>query len=165
MAEEAQAETEETIQPAQPDDASEGVPSDYLGLTQEEIDREEEFMRGIPRFNLAAFLMPPFWGPAHGVWATILYYPVWVWLDNCIYGAYTVGTPGTIAIAVIMVLSYIVVTLMFSLVAGPMSAHRAAEQGVAKKSYIKRQRIWAVVCVLLAVVFLALATYYNLNLR
>jgi len=51
-------------------------------LTDEQIKAEEEFMRGLPRFNVAAFLLPPIWGPAHGFWVTILYYPIWLFVDN-----------------------------------------------------------------------------------
>ncbi|MBR3257911.1 MAG: viscotoxin-A3 [Eggerthellaceae bacterium] len=122
-------------------------------------------MAGIPRFNLAAFLMPPIWGPAHGNWVTILYYPLWVFVDNCIYSAYTMRTAGTIAIAVVMVLSLAAATWMFAMVAGPMAAHRAAERGISKETYVRRQKIWAVVCIVIAVLMLGFATYYNLALR
>ena len=139
--------------------------SEYLGLTAEEVIREDEFMEGIPRFNLAAFLLPPVWGPAHGIWITILFYPIWMFVDNCLYGAYTNRAPWTIVMAAVVVVSLAVATYLFAMVAGPMSAHRAAEMGVAKETYIRRQRIWAVVCVILAVVMLGLATYYNLAIR
>ena len=44
-------------------------------LTDEEIAREDEFLKGLPRFNIGAFLLPPIWGAAHGFWVTILFYP------------------------------------------------------------------------------------------
>ena len=157
---------EEVLQEAfEADEAEAGEESDYLGLTAEEVAREDEFMAGIPRFNLAAFLLPPIWGPAHGNWITILYYPLWVFVDNCIYSAYTMRTAGSIAIAVVMVVALAAATWMFAMVAGPMAAHRAAERGISKETYIKRQRIWAVVCVILAALMLGFATYYNLALR
>ena len=46
-----------------------------------------------------------------------------------------------------------------------MAAHRAAEMGVAKETYIRRQRIWAVVGVVVAALMLGFATYYNLAFR
>ena len=142
-----------------------GEESEYLGLTAEEVAREDEFMAGIPRFNLAAFLMPPIWGPAHGNWVTILFYPLWVFVDNCIYSAYTMRTVGTIIMAAIMVVSLAAATWMFAMVAGPMAAHRAAERGISKETYIRRQKIWAVVCIVIAALMLGFATYYNLAIR
>ena len=139
--------------------------SEYLDLTPEEIAREEEFMAGIPRFNLAAFLLPPIWGPAHGNWITILFYPLWIFVDNCIYSAYVMRTPGAIAIAVVMVVALAVATWMYAMVAGPMAAHRTAEMGVPKEKYIRRQRIWAVVSIVVAALMLGFATYYNLAFR
>ena len=158
--------TEETTE-SMPD-ANEDISnanSEYAGLTSEEVAREDAFMAGIPRFNLAAFLMPPIWGPAHGIWLTILYYPIWLFVDNCLYAAYEDPIAWKIILAAVVAVTLALATYIFAMVAGPMSAHRAAAMGVDKDVYIRRQRIWAVVCVILAVLFLGFATYYNLALR
>ena len=42
-------------------------------LTDEQIAREEKFLEGIPRLNIGALFLPPIWGPAHGMWAAILF--------------------------------------------------------------------------------------------
>ena len=42
-------------------------------LTDEQIAREEEFLSGMPPLNVGALFLPPIWGPAHGMWATILF--------------------------------------------------------------------------------------------
>ena len=47
-------------------------------LTDEQIAQEEKFLEGIPRLNIGALFLPPIWGPAHGIWITILWYPVWL---------------------------------------------------------------------------------------
>ena len=47
-------------------------------LTDEEIAREEKFLKGVPRVNIGALFLPPIWGPAHGMWAAILFYPIWL---------------------------------------------------------------------------------------
>ncbi len=44
-----------------------------MALTDEQIAQEEKFLAGMPRFNIAAFLLPPVWGPAHGMWAAIVF--------------------------------------------------------------------------------------------
>ena len=138
---------------------------EYVGLTADEVKREDEFMEGIPRFNLAAFLLPPIWGPAHGNWITILYYPLWCFVDNCFFAAYIDPTPAKIIMAILVGVSLAVATYMFAMVAGPMAAHRAAERGVTKETYIRRQKIWAVVCIIFGALLLAGATYYNLAVR
>ena len=59
-------------------------------LTDEQIAREEKFLEGIPRLNIGALFLPPIWGPAHGMWAAILFYPIWLFADNMFYAAYAV---------------------------------------------------------------------------
>ncbi|MEG0459959.1 MAG: viscotoxin-A3, partial [Gordonibacter sp.] len=59
------------------------------GLTDEQIANEERFLEGIPRLNIGALFLPPIWGPAHGFWASILFYPVWLFADNTFYAAWT----------------------------------------------------------------------------
>ena len=38
----------------------------------------------LPRFNVAAFAMPPVWGAFHGQWAGVLFLPIWVFVDSAI---------------------------------------------------------------------------------
>ena len=115
-------------------------------LTDEEIAREEKFLKGVPRVNIGALFLPPIWGPAHGMWAAILFYPIWLFADNTFYAAF--ATPSAL-----------------SIVSQPFAAHRAAEHGVSREKYLSRQRIWAVVSVIVGCVMIAAATYYNLVIR
>ena len=50
-------------------------------LTDEQIAQEEKFLKGLPRVNIGALVMPGIWGPAHGFWACILFYPLMIFID------------------------------------------------------------------------------------
>ena len=134
-------------------------------LTDEQIAEEEKFLAGLPRVNIGALLMPGIWGPAHGFWVCILFYPLYIFLDYVIYGAYINPQPWTIAFALICSVLFVGVSIGFSLVSQPIAAHRAADKGVSREEYLKRERIWAIVCVIILIVALAWATYYNLEVR
>lgn len=135
------------------------------GLTDEQIKQEQEFLKGIPRINIGALLVPPVWGPAHGMWATVLFYPLWLFVDNAIYAAYTEGTILSIIIAVLLGVSIVVGTMVFSLLSQPFAAHRAAEKGIEKERYLRNERIWAIVGLALAIVVVAWASYFNIAIR
>ncbi|MGI6104857.1 MAG: viscotoxin-A3 [Raoultibacter sp.] len=135
-------------------------------LTDEQIKREDEFMKGIPRLNIGALFVPPVWGPAHGIWATILFYPLWLFADNALYAAYTQQTVLAFVVALVLVLSLAIGTVVFAILSQPYAAHRAIDQkGMSKEQYLKREKIWAIVCVILGIAMLAWATYYNLVVR
>lgn len=134
-------------------------------LTDEQIREEEKFLKGLPRFNVGAFFMPPIWGPAHGIWITILYYPAWLLLDNLLFAAYLDPNIVNVVLAVSALVVIAGVTVAFAIVSQPYAAHRAEAHGVSRETYLKRERIWAVVSILIAVVMLVLATIYNLTIR
>ena len=134
-------------------------------LTDEQIAEEEKFLKGLPRVNLGALLMPGIWGPAHGMWVAILFYPLWVFVDNIIFNAYLNPEPIAIVLAVIVGVAMIAFSVAFAIVSQPFAAHRAENRGVSRETYLKRQRIWAIVSFVLAVIAIAWATYYNLEIR
>ncbi len=135
------------------------------GLTDEQVRREEAFMKGLPRVNVGALLMPAIWGPAHGFWVTILFYPAWLVADNVFYAAYEAPTPLSIIIAALTFVILLGVTVAFAIVAQPLAAHRAEARGVTRAEYLKRQKVWIIVSAIIAVAFLGLATWYNLAWR
>lgn len=135
------------------------------GLTDEQVRREEAFMKGLPRVNVGALLMPAIWGPAHGFWVTILFYPAWLVADNVFYAAYEDPTPLSIIIAALTFVILLGVTVAFAIVAQPLAAHRAEARGVTRAEYLKRQKVWIIVSAIIAVAFLGLATWYNLAWR
>ena len=136
-----------------------------MALTDKQIKAEEEFLRGIPRFNLAAFLLPPLWGPVYGFWITILFYPAWLFMDNLLYSACSNPSLVTVVMALIVCVTYVIFCVAFSLVSQPLAYHRAHAKGVSKEKYLKQQRMWAVVAVVIAALMLGFATYYNLEVR
>ena len=142
-----------------------GVQAHQSVLTDEQIACEEEFLKGLPLINVGALFLPPIWGPAHGFWITILYYPAWLFADNCFYAAYSERTTSSIVFAVIVFLSLLAVTLVFARLSQPYAAHRAVARGATKEEYIRRERVWAICCVVAGLVMIAAATYYNLVIR
>lgn len=134
-------------------------------LSKEQIAAEEKLMQGIPRFNIGAFVLPPIWGPAHGIWASIIFYPLWLVADNSFYAAWTERTPLAIGLAVGIFVVLVAITSAFSILGQPLAARRAAALGKTKQEYLKTQRIWAVVCVIIGIAALAAATYYNFEIR
>ena len=135
------------------------------GLTDEQIAAEEKFMEGLPPVNIGALFMPGIWGPAHGFWVCILFYPLYIFADYMFYGAYAMPEVWTIALAVITGVLLVALHIAFARVSGPLAAHRAESKGVSRETYLKRERIWAVVSVILAIAALAWAPYYNLDVR
>ncbi len=134
-------------------------------LTDEQIAREEEFLKGIPRVNIGALFLPPIWGPAHGLWASILFYPVWLFADNVFYAAYSERTVFSIVVALVVLVTLTAGTVAFAIVGQPLGAHRAAARGVDKAGYLKAERRWAVISVAVGLLMIAAATYYNLVIR
>lgn len=135
------------------------------GLTDEQVAREKEFLKGLPRLNIAALFLPPVWGPAHGFWAAILFYPIWLFADNTFYAAWTERSPLAIVVAAVVFVSLTAGTVAFSLIGQPLAAHRAAARGTDRAVYMKHQRIWAIVSVIVGLGMIAAATYYNLVIR
>ena len=131
----------------------------------QETPIEEISLEGLPPLNLGALFMPPIWGPAHGIWITILYYPAWLLIDNLFYGVYENPQPLTITLAVISGLILAGVTIVFARASLVYTLRRDLSRGKTKEQYRKRQVIWAVTMGILAAVMLGAATYYNLVIR
>lgn len=135
------------------------------GLTDEQIAQEQAFMKGLPRLNWGALFMAPVWGPAHGMWATFLYYPLWIFVDNCVFAAVHEPSPLSVSVAVLLSVVTVASCVVFAIVSQPLAAHRAESLGVSRAVYLRRERIWAVAGALGAAAVLALATWYNLCVR
>ena len=141
------------------------IPDQPQGLTDEQIAAEEKFLRGLPYLNLGALFMPPIWGPGHGSVLTILFYPLWIFCDNVFYAAY--ATPGflSISVAVVVFVTMALVTVGYARLSQPQAWHRAYDKGKTKEEYLKSERVWAVAMGALAVVLIAVATWFNLCVR
>lgn len=134
-------------------------------LSESDIKREEKFLQGIPRINVGALILPAIWGPGHGLWVAILFYPLWILADSLIFAAWSEPKPLSIVLACITLLILLLGSVVFSLLGQPLAAHKAAAKGVSKEDYLKREKIWTIVCVVLALAAVAWASYYNIMIR
>ncbi|MEG2368857.1 MAG: viscotoxin-A3 [Raoultibacter sp.] len=134
-------------------------------LTDEQIKQEDAFLKGMPPLNIGALFLPPIWGPAHGMWATILFYPIWLLADNAFYAAFVQRNALSYIIAAIIFITLTAGTFVFARLAQPFAAHRAVAGGKSKKDYLRAERVWAVVCVVFGSAALVAATYYNVVIR
>ena len=136
---------------------------------ESDIEREariaESYLQGTPRINIGALLIPPIWGPAKGIWATILWYPLWVFADNCLFAWWSTNTVEATVFGVLTLVLLVVVTVLFAILSRPYAALRAVQKGKTKEEFQRAERIWAIAGVIAAIVLLGLATYYNLCLR
>lgn len=98
-------------------------------------------MEGLPPINLGALFMPPIWGPAHGVWVTILFYPMWLFADNLLYAAYSNPEPLSVTLAVLMAAILAAVTIIFARASQGYACQRALKRGKTKETYLKEQLI------------------------
>ncbi len=126
---------------------------------------QEQIMEGLPPINIGALFMPPIWGAANGIWLAIIYYPVWLLADNLFYGAYSDPQPLTVVLSIITAVILALVTIVFARAGQGYACQRALSMGKTKEQYLKSQKKWAVAMVLMAVVMIAAATYYNLVIR
>ncbi|MDO4502911.1 MAG: viscotoxin-A3 [Coriobacteriia bacterium] len=133
--------------------------------TAQDFEREEEFLKGLPYFNWGALLMPPIWGPGHGEFAVILFYPLWLFVDNLIYAATQEPTVLSVGLAGIALTVVVLATLAYGRISQPRAAHRADRMGKTRQQYVATERKWTVACAVLAVLVVGLATYYNLLIR
>ncbi len=117
----------------------------------------------LPAISIGALLMPCIWGPAHGYWVTILYYPLLIFVDSAICSAVDYGGLA-IPLATVMCVATVALTVFFAKTAGPAAYARVSDK-VSLETYLKRERIWAVVSALLLVLALVSATIWNLYYR
>lgn len=96
----------------------------------------------LPRFNWGAFLIPPVWGVAHGLWAGVFFLPLWAFVDNAIR-----GTQGRALWMQALAWGTLVGTLTFQYeyarTANRLVWRRAAER-MDLEHYVRRERIWAI---------------------
>ena len=139
--------------------------SDYEGLSDEEVKATQDIFDGVPLFNIGAFFLPPIWGPGHGSWITVLWYPLWLLADNLIYAGYSQRTPLAIGLAILTLVLMVAITALFSRLMQVKAFTRAMMMGQTKEEYLAKERKWAIGCVIGGLVLLAAATYYNLFIR
>ena len=117
----------------------------------------------LPRFNIAAFVMPPIWGPAHGQWVGALFLPIWLFMDSIIGTANSGGVPTLVAAPTV-----VAITLAFQAYFAKRAngvAYRAVCDRMTVDEFARRQRWWAVGCVPAAIALVAWAAYFDVVVR
>ena len=122
-------------------------------------------MEGLPPVNIGALFMPPVWGAANGIWLAIRYYPAWVLGDNLFYSVYLDPRPLTVGLSIVAALVLAFATIVFARARQGYACQRALSMRKTKEQYLKSQKKWAVAMVLVAVIMIVAATYYNLVIR
>lgn len=125
--------------------------------------RNFELPDSIPSFSLGAFLVPPIWGAAHGQWATLLFYPLWVFADNVFRNAFFGHQVVYVVGAIVMLIAMTGVTIFYGATAQKPAYYRVRDK-YTPEQYVKHERIWSVCMIVLGAAMIALATYYNLYL-
>jgi hypothetical protein len=125
------------------------------------VEKDEPLPR-LPRMNWGALFMPALWGPGHGQWFMILFYPLWLFLDNLIYGA--VRGTGPVWLAVAAGLMAAAFTVFYARNANYYGYLRVVQEK-SPEEYLRGERFWTVLGVVIGVAFLVFATWYNLAVR
>ncbi len=113
----------------------------------------------LPRFNVAAFLLPMLWGPVHGQWVGVVFLPLWVFTDSIVRSASSLGVGGRIA-AGFAVLATLAMAGWFGKRANGVGWRRVCDR-VSVARYAQRQRVWAVVSVPVAALLVGSVVYFN----
>jgi hypothetical protein len=114
----------------------------------------------LPRFNLAAFLIPPIWGPAHGQWVGAIFLPMWLFMDSIISSADRGGVGTTVA-AVVVVGCTLAFGAFFAK-RGNGLAYRRVCARMSVDEYVRRERIWAIASVPVAAALVGWALWFHL---
>lgn len=99
-----------------------------------------EMPEQLPRFNLAAFLLPFIWGPAHEEWVGAVFLPIWLFLDSIVATAQKGGVPATLG-AVIVVVGTLGFQAFFAKRANGV-AYRRVIGRMTVAEYARRERLW-----------------------
>ncbi len=124
------------------------------------LDADEPLPQ-LPRFNIGAFALPPVWGPAHGQWVGAIFLPIWLFADSAIAAASRGGIAriGAVLVAVLT----LAFQAFFAKRANGVAWRRVSDR-MGIDQFVRRERVWALVCVPLGLALLGWAFYYRLVL-
>jgi len=117
----------------------------------------------MPRFNIAAFLIPPLWGVWYGQWAGVFFVPLWIFTQNAweaVQGRSFAWYVPAYAILVVNVLFM----LFFARKANGL-AYRHVCKKQSLQTFLARQRIWAAAAVVFWVVVIAWQVAWRMGVR
>lgn len=112
----------------------------------------------LPRFNLAAFALPPIWGPAHGQWTGVFFLPIWLFADSAIANAWR--GPAMAVAAIAIALGTLAFQAYFAKRANGLGWRRVCAE-VTVEEFARRQRVWAIACVPAGLALLGWGLYYR----
>jgi hypothetical protein len=124
---------------------------------------ENDAVPVLPRFNLAAFLIPPIWGPAHGSWAGATFLPIWLFADSAIVAAVRRGGVGLYLAAAFVVLGTLGFEYFFARRANGI-AFRRVMGTMSLEEFNKRQRTWALISLPIAAALVGWGMYFDIIL-
>jgi hypothetical protein len=117
-----------------------------------------EPLPAFPGFNWGAFLIPPIWGVAHGLWAGVFFLPLWAFVDNAIRGTADAAL-WMRAVAWLTFAGTLAFQVEYARVANRLAWRRACDR-MSLAAYVRRQHIWAAFgAVTLCVIALWIALY------
>jgi hypothetical protein len=114
----------------------------------------------LPPFNLAAFLIPPIWGPAHGQWVGALFLPIWLFMDSII--SKLGGGPPIAKLAVTAVVGCTLAFMAFFAKHANGLGWRRVSDHLTVDEYAARERIWAIASIPAAALLLGWALWFHL---
>jgi len=123
----------------------------------------EEPLPVLPRFNLAAFLIPPVWGPAHGQWAGAFFLPIWLFADSTVVSSLDSGL-GPKLVAVAVVVATLAAQLWFASRANGLAWRRVCDH-TSIPEFLARQRVWAIAAIPAALLLIGWALWFDVVYR
>jgi hypothetical protein len=140
-----------------------------------DLTPEGELPYSLPRFNWAAALMPPLWGPAHGAWSGALVLPLLLFADSVLQSAVGFTAAATLWQKVLVwavTAGVFAGTLMLMYRFGrrgwgiawskayAMGASADDSRSLDYDTFLKRERLWLAVSLPLLILLLSLAVYW-----
>ncbi len=130
------------------------------GVTGHVLLDDGEPVPSLPRFNLAAFLLPMIWGPAHGQWAGVVFLPLWLFADSIVRSSASFGPVARVASWLVVAVT-VAMAAFFAKRANGLAWRRTWER-VSVERFAARQRVWAAVAVPVFAFLLGGALYFDL---
>lgn len=117
-------------------------------------DSETAIRLEIPRFNWAAFLIPPIWGIANRQWWGVMFLPAWVFVDNMLRAESSLGV-WTVVAGIGMAGTTVILQVFYARTADALALSKVKTIAEYER-YIKHRRIWRIAAV---VVFLGMVAW------
>jgi hypothetical protein len=135
----------------------EGHPAE--GVSGRIVLVDDDPVPSLPRFNIAAFVLPIIWGPANGQWVGAVFLPIWLFMDSIIATANTGGIPTQIAAPIVVVLT-LSFQAFFAKRANGVAFRRVCDK-LTVDQFKRQQLIWAIASVPAAAALLGWAIWYQ----